>query len=249
MSGIRSTVNRTNPVAGAGTNYHAVLQADSLIDAVSPQMVERVGLQWGPLSFCKIAAAVTSLGDYPAETLDGSVGGTPVNVSSSSGVTLTMSGTMTWNPTGLLLMFQSLGTGNDYTWYKVVAQPSGTTLTLNRAPATISSTSAFKFFIDCEGLNALFIKSEYSASTATCDLIPAFYDTGRTPAGTPAARAAYRFPSTLVTPGNNGDNTDATSGGYHGDAVSVNCAGATGAKVRLHAAPTSGNVSLWACAS
>lgn len=258
MSGLRDTVNRTNPTANyPTTTYFGIMKYPALVDADlnsgagGPINTERVSLQWGPLSFGVIASAVSAVGDYPCETLNGTIGNTAVTVSSTSGTTVTLSGSMTWNPTGLLLLFQDVAVNaNDYTWYRIVDQPTASSLTLNRAPATISSGPvAFKFLIDCENLNALFVKTEYSVSGATCDLIPAFYDTGRTPAGTPAGRALMRFPSGIVSPANNGDNTDSTSGGYHGDAVSVNCAGATGAKVRLHTAPTSGTVSLWACAS
>jgi hypothetical protein len=258
MSGLRDTVNRTNPTANyPTTTYFGIMKYPSLVDADlnsgagGPINTERVSLQWGPLSFGKIANAATATVDYPCETLDGISGGTAVTVSSSSGATVTLSGSMTWDPTGLLLMFVDVSVNaNDYTWYRIIAQPSATTLTLNRAPAAIGATQAFKFLIDCENLNALFVKTEYSVSGATCDLIPAFYDTGRTPAGTPAVRAPMRFTSGIISPSNNGDNTDSTQGSYyHGDAVSVNCAGATGAKIRLHTAPTSGNVSIWACAS
>jgi hypothetical protein len=257
MSGLRDTVNRTNPSAGAGTTYFGILKYLALVDfdlnsnAGGPLNTERVSLQWGPLSFVKICAAQTALGDYPCETLDGTIGGTAVTITSNSGAVVTLSGTMTWDPTGLLIQVQNAsGSTNDYTWYRIVAWNGSNQITLNRTPlASFSASDPFKFFIDCEHLNALFIKSEYSVSGATADLIPAFYDTGRTPAGTPAARPSMRFPSGIVTPANNGVNTDNTSGGYHGDAVSVNCAGAVGAKVRLHTAPTSGNISLWACAS
>jgi len=258
MSGSRSTVNRTNPVAGAGTNYHAVLQADSLVDAVSPQLVERVSIQWANLSFGIIGVTTLTPGDYPAETTTGLPGGTALQISSATGgaAALTLVGTPTIDPTGMIILLLSMVNGsNSYQPFRITAWNGTTGLTLNRnipvtlSGADLSTNGKFKFLIDCEGMNTLFIKTEYSGATVLADLIPSFYDNARTPAG--VVRIPMRFPGTLVTPNNQGHQTDITqSNYYHADAISVNCVGALGAKVRLNSAPTNtGSVSIWAAAS
>lgn len=253
MSGLRDTVNRTNPVAGGSTTYFGILKYDSLIDVsatVTPLNTERVALQWGPLAFVKILNASVTAGEYPSE------GGLTIG-SGSSGTSIVLSGTPSLDPTGLVMVLGNVtNAADDYTFYKVVSWNGGTGITLNRAPAANpANLDPFYWMIDCESLNALFVKVEFSAATGSADLIPIFFDTGRGPYGTTGVTVAQprAFTGQLTTVVSQGFQTfTSQSGGayYHGPVLSVNCAGAIAAKIRLDATPAnSSSVSLWAAAS
>lgn len=253
MSGLRDTVNRTNPVASGSTTYFGILKYDSLVDAsatVTPINTERVALQWAPLAFVKILNASTTAGIYPSE------GGLTIGTG-SSGTSIVLSGTPSLDPTGLVMMLGNVSNNaDDYTFYKVVAWNGTNGITLNRAPAANpANLETFYWMIDCESLNALFIKAEFSAATGSADLIPIFFDTGRGPYGTSGVAVAQprAFTGQLVTTVSQGFQTfTSQSGGayYHAPVVSVNCAGAIAAKVRLDATPANSSlVSLWAAAS
>ena len=253
MSGLRDTVNRTNPEASGSTTYFGILKYDSLVDAsatVTPLNTERVALQWAPLAFVKILSTSSTAGEYPSE------GGLTIGTG-SSGTSIVLSGTPSLDPTGLLMLLGNVSNNpDDYTFYKVVAWNGSTGITLNRAPAANPSNGeTFYWLIDCESLNALFIKAEFSVATGSADLIPIFFDTGRGPYGTSGVAAAMprAFPGQMMTSACQGFSTFTTQTGatyYHGPVSSVNCAGAIGAKIRLDSAPSNSSlVSLWAAAS
>lgn len=258
MSGLRDTVNRTNPVASGSTTYFGTLKYDSLVDndgVVTPLYTERVALQWAPLAFVKILSTSSTAGEYPAEL--NNVGGALKFGTGSSGASIVLDGTPAVDPTGFLMLFgNTTGSLADYTFYKVISWNGSTGVTLNRAPgANPSNGETFYWLIDCESLNALFIKAEFSVATGSADLIPIFFDTGRGPYGTSGVSVTMprAFPGQMMTSACQGFSTFTTQTGatyYHGPVSSVNCAGAIGAKIRLDSAPSNSSlVSLWAAAS
>jgi len=199
-----------------------------------------------PANFIKIASQVTTIDrDYP---YDGD--GLLDTVTSATIVQLdNVTAGLPANAEGLLLHMISGTAGNIGETRRIITHGASRTMTLNRAlPNTPSTGDGYLLLVELFRLSELLVKTEYSASGATCDFVVALYDYARTLAASPAFRKAIRFMDVSRTPDNvgaQGVGTEETNY-YHGRLISTQTRASLGAKIRLTAI-SSGNVSLWAC--